>query len=131
MIQLRSHGAVCHRKDEELRMLAEIPQQIVAWMTTLIGRATVLSTHRAPGARSGVWRLQASSGRYFLKLHKEPRHWHPEVYAYRQWARALLPLVPELVGAYHDEVTPGILITELAGIPLREASISRAKTLAA
>ena len=35
-----------------------------------------------------------------LKIHKEKRKWHPEVYAYRNWASAYEPYVPQLIAVY-------------------------------
>ncbi|HOF88698.1 MAG TPA: aminoglycoside phosphotransferase family protein [Armatimonadota bacterium] len=87
-------------------------------------------SYREGSVRSGVWKLRAASGDYFLKLHAELRKWHPEVYAYHNWVNAIRPSVPELVAVIEGEGYQGVLITALEGQPLRDRELPLAQVLA-
>lgn len=79
-----------------------IPLEAKSWLKNLIGEYHVISVHREHGARTGVWKIGTSSGSYFLKLHKEERKWHPEVYAYNHCASSYKPYLPQLVGVFQE-----------------------------
>lgn len=106
-----------------------IPAEVEPWLEHLVGKYHIISIHREHSARTGVWRIGNPSGNYFLKLHKESRKWHPEVYAYNNWISSYRPYAPELVGVFQKSNTQGILITGIDGIPLRDADLPESKTL--
>ena len=106
-----------------------IPIEVKSWLEHLIGKYHVISVHREHSARTGVWKIGTSLGGYFLKLHKEKRKWHPEVYAYNNWISSYKPYLPELVGVFQENNIQGILVTAINGVPLRDIDLPESKTL--
>ena len=111
-------------------MPENLPPPILSpWLERHIGPCQIVESHRVHSERTGVWRIRARFGDYFLKLYTERRKWHPEVYAYRHWAPACRPYVPELVAVLDEPDHCGILTTALNGAPLREANPAPEKWL--
>jgi aminoglycoside phosphotransferase len=101
----------------------EIPRPAQFWLQTVLGGYRVLSAHRANSHRTGVWQLHCSNQRYFFKLHYDRLVWHSEVYAYQQWVSAYEPYVPKLIAVFEDEDLQGLLITAIAGTPLKDSQL--------
>ncbi len=106
-----------------------IPPGLAKWLKSRVGQYQVVSNYRRHSERTGVWRVRTGVGMRFLKIHKEKRKWHPEVYAYENWASAYEPHVPQLIAAYEDLDTQGILLSEIEGIPLRDVDLPEEQVL--
>ena len=104
-------------------------KQVEDWLKSSLGYYEILSSHRVHDARTGVWRLTADSGRYFVKIHKEKRKWHPEIYAYKKWVSGYSPYAPKLIDTFEGDNSQGILLCDLEGVPLREVMLPEEKIL--
>ncbi len=106
-----------------------IPIEVKSWLDGLIGKYHIISVHREHSAGTGVWKIGTSLGSYFLKLHKEEKKWHPEVYAYNNWSSSYKPYLPELVGVFQENNIQGVLVTAIDGVPLRDIDLPESKIL--
>ncbi len=63
---------------------------------TIIGEYTIVKDHRGDSGRTGVIEIFANGQRFFAKIHNRLSHWHPEVFAYKNWTKAIEPLAPKM-----------------------------------
>lgn len=108
-------------------MTAEQWQRLRQWCLSLLGPFQEAATAASIHGRSGLWQLQRHDRRFFLKVYQDNAAWEREVHAYEQWTPALGNDTPRLLGAYepHQGVEqPAILLTGLAGLPLRDAQLA-------
>ncbi|MCD4670475.1 MAG: aminoglycoside phosphotransferase family protein, partial [Actinomycetia bacterium] len=108
-----------------------IPAEVAKWLKAIVGEYMLAGNYRKHSERTGVWRIQAAGGMSFLKIHKEKRKWHPEVYAYQNWASAYEPYVPRLIAVYESPEAQGVLMSGVEGQPLRQADLPEKQVLLA
>jgi fructosamine-3-kinase len=97
-----------------------IPDEAKSWLESQIGNYEILCAHRIGSSRTGVWHVQSGKGKYFFKINRRRNRWGAEVFAYKHWTSAIEPYVPTLVAVFDDGNNPGILLSEIIGIPLSE-----------
>jgi len=101
-----------------------IPVTAKNWLLNHVGEFTSEYVQRATKKHTQIWRISSESGAYYFKLFRENQRFNNEVFAYRNWAAAYSPLVPNLSGVYKNQSVQGLLITSLDGIPLRKGNFS-------
>jgi fructosamine-3-kinase len=101
-----------------------IPEEANSWLESQIGNYEILCAHRIGSARTGVWHVQSGKGKYFFKINRRRSRWGTEVFAYKNWTSAIEPYVPTLVAVFDDGNNPGILLSEMFGIPLSETGFN-------
>ncbi|KKK59884.1 hypothetical protein LCGC14_3029890, partial [marine sediment metagenome] len=106
-----------------------IAAEVAKWLKTIVGEYKLAGNYRKHSERTGVWRIQAAGGMRFLKIHKEKRKWHPEVYAYQNWTSAYEPYVPQLIAVYESPEAQGVLLSEVEGQLLRQADLPEKQVL--
>jgi hypothetical protein len=99
--------------------------KIERFISPAIGSFKVLNNHRKDSVRTGVIEvLSGDNKRYFVKAHNRLSHWHPEVYAYKNWTKALKQQAPSLVAAFNDNGIFGVVLTTLQGKTVNEMQIT-------
>lgn len=106
-----------------------VPPVVLNWAESVLGRCQLEESHRQNSLRTGVWRMQCRQGQVFLKLHKDKRKWHTEVFAYTNWAAAHGAQAPSLVAVYESDATQGLIVTALDGRPLKESALGHRRAL--
>jgi fructosamine-3-kinase len=95
-----------------------ISEEAKSWLESQIGNYEIICAHRIDSSRTGVWHVQSNKEKYFFKINRRRNRWGTEVFAYKNWTSAIEPYVPTLVAVFDDGNNPGILLTEINGIPL-------------
>ena len=103
----------------------DVPAEVAGWIRAIVGEYKLAGNYRRHNERTGVWGIQAAGGMRFLKIHKEKRKWHPEVYAYENWASGYEPYLPKLIAVYEGIVAQGILVSSIEGTPLGEVDLPK------
>ena len=98
-------------------------ERLMQWCVDVLGPCELLSEDKRIHGRSGVHRIGAASGRYYLKIYREASPWELEVHCYEQWAQAFGNHAPRLI-ALHEEAPLAILVSELPGEILLKADLS-------
>ncbi len=101
---------------------------VLDWCAEVLGPFTIASddTREHPGQRASSIRLRSRAGTCFVKMHRDPDHWHSETHAYEQWAPAFGDFAPRLL-AVRDAEPLALVISELPGRVLEESNLSPAQ----
>ena len=99
---------------------------VLDWCASVVGPCKVVSGDMRFHGRAMVWRLQATSGRYYAKIHHEKSSWETEVHGYEQWAPAFGSFVPQLL-AVHEEEPLALLVSELPGEVMEKVKLPASK----
>ena len=104
--------------------------EILAWCASVLGPLEALSDHTRehPDERVTIFRLQANSGDFILKLLPDPAHWDSEVHGYERWADAFGTFAPRLIAVREDDPR-AILISALPGLVLEEVRLPETQML--
>lgn len=98
-------------------------EKITEWCFSIVGSHEFLSDDQRYHGRSGIHRLQTSSGFCYLKIHQDIISWEREVHGYEQWAGAFGARAPNLI-AIHPDKPYALLVSELPGQMMREMSLT-------
>ena len=86
--------------------------EVLAWVQSEIGIASVRSRFEHGHAYSKLWRLEVQGQMVWLKMHGQERKWAGEVHALTKWASEL-GLAPIVLGFRRDPFA--ILLSEVPG----------------
>lgn len=95
-------------------------EQTKELISSIIGPFEVVKDHRGNNDRTGVMEAAAGGARYFVKIHNRLSHWHPEVYAYKNWTTNMEGKAPKLVADFNEGNVFGIITTPVAGKTVNE-----------
>ena len=109
-------------KQIEIDFSHSIPEKIISWVNSSIGNFVIEKAYRLGSNRTGVWRIRSPIGKYYLKIFQRRNRWGTEVFVYRNWISSIAPFAPIIIDVYDCKDYPGILLSEVSGIPLRETS---------
>lgn len=90
----------------------------------IIGEFEIIKDHRGDNNRTGVIEVLAEKQRFFVKIHNSLSHWHPEVYAYRNWTKTIEPLAPVMYASFNNGNIFGVITTPVVGRTVNEAQIT-------
>ncbi len=117
-----SGGSFAMQQSENLQRIEKLKR----WCSEALGPCAFVSDDVRIHGRSCVYRIQASNGFYYVKVHQDELVWAREVHGYEQWAQPFGAHCPQLV-AVHDEAPYALLVSELPGQPLAGLALSREK----
>lgn len=103
-------------------------EAVLDWCAAVLGPVELAADdlREHPGLRASALRLRSRHGDCFVKLHRDPAHWHSEAHAYEHWAPAFGPHAPRLLGVREEEPL-AILVSALPGIPMEQVRLSAAQ----
>ena len=111
-------------------MLGDQLRDVLAWCASAVGPCEPADTDVRFHGRASVLKLKTASGFCYLKVHREPATWDPEIHAYENWVQAFGDKAPRML-AVREQEPWALLIAELPGEvivdrPISEAHLSRA-----
>jgi len=110
---------------------ATLPATLADWCGAMLGRYAVQTRQQRPWTGARLWRLStADHGSVYLKVPARSERWANEVHAYEHWAPSLGDEAPRLI-AVHEAPPHAMLLTELSGLAMNRAVLSKTQQLAA
>ena len=97
---------------------------VIGIVGSIMGDFEIVKDHRGDNERTGVAEILSNGQRFFVKIHNRLSHWHPEVFAYKNWTKAIEPLAPAMYASFNNGDIFGIITTPVIGRTVNETQIS-------
>ena len=107
----------------------KIDEKTLDIISTIVGSFDIIDDHRADNERTGVISINVNNQKFFVKIHKNLWHWHPEVFAYKSWTKFVEPFAPIMRSSFNNGETFGIITTPIKGRTVNETNITEKSRL--